>query len=273
MINLCLIFFTVCKNCIMRKVKEEKLKVCPECNTQLGVAPLQKIRPDHQVQGIRDMVTSKRRELIECGLIEKSNKGKPKKLACEDIDLNKIPVMLMDTLLLPPPLSYVLVGTSSKRKYKSTSSTINATPFVHDDQIVNQHNISSSSTEKGRGRGRNRGRGNGRGRGRRGCLQNDANVDRFQDPSIFNNVVDLNKGNTHPGSLTQHNQQVQFKSTLCFSHNPNSCGTEGWSFTLTTYFYPIHKDQVELLMLEMLIRPELPHKHLEKMWLRVAPHS
>ncbi|KAG5588027.1 hypothetical protein H5410_048461 [Solanum commersonii] len=33
-----------CKNCIMRKVREEKLKVCPECNTDLGVAPWQKIR-------------------------------------------------------------------------------------------------------------------------------------------------------------------------------------------------------------------------------------
>lgn len=26
-------------------------------------------------------------------------------------------------------------------------------------------------------------------------------------------------------------------------------------------------------MLEMLIRPELPLKHLEKLWLCVAPHS
>ncbi|KAH0781221.1 hypothetical protein KY290_000819 [Solanum tuberosum] len=33
------------------------------------------------------------------------------------------------------------------------------------------------------------------------------------------------------------------------------------------------EDEVELCMLEMLIRPELPLKHLEKLWLRVAPHS
>ncbi|KAK6803092.1 hypothetical protein RDI58_000876 [Solanum bulbocastanum] len=39
----------VCKNCIMRKVKEEKLKVSPKCNKDLGAALLQKIRPDHQV--------------------------------------------------------------------------------------------------------------------------------------------------------------------------------------------------------------------------------
>lgn len=32
MINLCLIFFTVCKYCIMMKVKEEKHKVCQDCN-------------------------------------------------------------------------------------------------------------------------------------------------------------------------------------------------------------------------------------------------
>ncbi|KAG5630499.1 hypothetical protein H5410_002216 [Solanum commersonii] len=148
------------------------------------------------------MVSSKRRELIERGLIEKSKKGEPKKLAREDIDLNKIHVMLMDTLPSPSPPAPVVVGTSSRRKDKSTASTINATPLVHNDEILNQHNISSSSTRKGRGRGRGR----GRERGRRGCSQNDANVDHFQDPSTFNDVVDLNKGNTHPGSLTQHNQ-------------------------------------------------------------------
>ncbi|KAH0725034.1 hypothetical protein KY284_000899 [Solanum tuberosum] len=90
------------QNCIMRKVKEEKLKVCPECNTDLGAAPSQKIRPDHQVQGIRDIVSSKRREFIERGLIEKSIKDEPKKLAREDIDINKSPEMLIDT---PPSCS------------------------------------------------------------------------------------------------------------------------------------------------------------------------
>lgn len=156
------------------------------------------------------MISNKRRELIKCGLIEKSKKGELKKLGLEESDLNEISIMLMDTLPLPPPPTPLVVGTSLRRKEKPISSTKNATPLLHDDQLLNQQNISNSST------GRERGRGRGRGRGRRVCSQNDANVDPFQDPSIFNDVVDLNKGNTHSGSLTQHNQQVKFKIQIYF---------------------------------------------------------
>ncbi|KAH0660444.1 hypothetical protein KY289_029192 [Solanum tuberosum] len=150
--------------------------------------------PDHQVQGIRDIVSSKRREFIERGLIEKSKIGEPKKLARDDIDLNKNANMLIHTPPSPPPppppaaAVASVVATSSRRKEKSISSIVNA-------------NFSSSSTRRGRGRGRGRGAGRGRGRdrGRRGSLQNNANVDRFHDPSRFNDVVDLNKGDTHLG--------------------------------------------------------------------------
>ncbi|XP_015087223.1 E3 ubiquitin protein ligase DRIP1-like [Solanum pennellii] len=335
-----------CKNCIMEKVKEEKLKVCPQCHTDLGAAPLQKIRPDHQVQGIRDMVSNKRRELIKCGLIEKSKKGELKKLAPEESDLNEIPVMLMDILPSPPPPAPLVVGTSLRRKEKPISSTKNATPLLHDDQLLNQQNISNNST----------GRERGRGRGRRVCSQHDANVDPFQDPSIFNDVVDLNKGNTHPGSLTQHNQQIKgdqprsssvhllsVKATQLKQEVESSVYADDSSksdsisnkdisiepfnrmndlskaravnedhhiwFTLiacdkqegpsplpqiSTRYIKIKdvnkpssylkkylaqklslqsEDEVELRMLGMLIRPELPLKHLEKLWLRVAPHS
>ncbi|KAH0748159.1 hypothetical protein KY290_027391 [Solanum tuberosum] len=154
-------------------------------------------KPDHQVQGIGDIVSSKRREFIERGLIEKSKIGEPKKLAREDIDLNKNANMLIHTPPSPPPppppppAAAAVVATSSRRKEKSISSIVNA-------------NFSSSSTRRGRGRGAGRGR--GRDRGRRGSLQNNANVDRFHDPSRFNDVVDLNKGDTHLGSLTRHNQ-------------------------------------------------------------------
>ncbi|KAH0764911.1 hypothetical protein KY285_000782 [Solanum tuberosum] len=142
----------------MRKVKVEKLKVCPECNKDLGVAPSQKIRRDHQVRGIRDIVSSKRREFIENGLIGKSKKGEPKKLAHEDIDINKSPGMLIDTPPSPPPTPVVVAAISLRRMEKSISSIVNATLLVDNDQVLNQHNISSSSTGRGIGRGRGRGR-------------------------------------------------------------------------------------------------------------------
>ncbi|KAH0665092.1 hypothetical protein KY285_026298 [Solanum tuberosum] len=147
-------------------------------------------KPDHQVQGIRDIVSSKRREFIERGLIEKS-----KKLARDDIDLNKNAIHTPPSPPPPPPPPPpIVVATSSRRKEKSISSIVDA-------------NISSSST--GRGRGRGGGRGRERGRGRRGSSQNNGNVDHFHDPSRFNDVVDMNKGDTHLGSLTQHNQHIK----------------------------------------------------------------
>ncbi|XP_015161866.1 E3 ubiquitin protein ligase DRIP2-like [Solanum tuberosum] len=125
----------------MRKISKEKWNVCPECNMDLGVAPLQKIRSDHQMQGIKDIFPSKRRELIELGLIEKSKKDEPKKLAREDIYLNYSVKMLID--LSPHPPAPVVVATSSRRKEKSISSLVNTTPLVVDDQVSNQDNVES----------------------------------------------------------------------------------------------------------------------------------
>ncbi|WMV08418.1 hypothetical protein MTR67_001803 [Solanum verrucosum] len=102
----------------------------------------------------------------------------------------------------PPPPAPIVVAISSRRKDKSISSIVNTTPLV-DDQVSNQDNVSSSSTGRGRGSGRGRGRGRGR---RRGISQNNANV------------VDMNNGDAHPGSLTiplhsgndtHYKQQVQ----------------------------------------------------------------
>ncbi|XP_049406409.1 E3 ubiquitin protein ligase DRIP2-like [Solanum stenotomum] len=186
-----------CKKCITRKISKGKWNVCPECSMDLGVAPLHKLRPDHQLQGIRDIFSSKRRELIELGLIEKSKKNKSKKLAREDIDLNYSAEMLIDPSPLPAPApAPVVIATSSRRKEKLISSIVNITPLV-DDQVSNQDNVSSSNTRRGKGRGRGR---------RRGSSQNNAND------------VDLSNGDTHLGSLiipllsskdALHKQQVE----------------------------------------------------------------
>nr|XP_010315223.1 uncharacterized protein LOC104645410 [Solanum lycopersicum] len=154
----------------MRKISKEKWNVCPECNMNLGVTPLQKIRFDHQMQRIRDIFSNKRRELIELGLIEKSKKDEPEKLAQEDINLNYSAEMLIDPS--PPPPAPIVVATSSMRKEKLFSSTVNTTT-IFDDQVLNHDNVSSSNT--GRGRVRGRGRGRGRRRRRRGSSENNPN--------------------------------------------------------------------------------------------------
>ncbi|KAH0640367.1 hypothetical protein KY285_036953 [Solanum tuberosum] len=207
----------VCKKCITRKISKGKWNVCPECSMDLGVAPLHKLRPDHQLQGIRDIFSSKRRELIELGLIEKSKKNEPKKLAREDIDLNYSAEMLIDPS--PPPPPPVVIATSSRRKEKLISSIVNTTPLV-DDQVSNQDNVSSSSTGRGRGRGR-----------RRGSSQNNAND------------VDLSNGDTHPGSLIiplHSSKDAQHKQQIKGTNQPESSSIPLLSGKATQ-----HKQQVE----------------------------
>ncbi|XP_040999693.1 E3 ubiquitin protein ligase DRIP2-like isoform X2 [Juglans microcarpa x Juglans regia] len=44
---------TFCRKCIYKKLTSEELNHCPVCNKDLGCAPLEKLRADHNVQDLR----------------------------------------------------------------------------------------------------------------------------------------------------------------------------------------------------------------------------
>ncbi|XP_008786096.1 E3 ubiquitin protein ligase DRIP2 [Phoenix dactylifera] len=44
---------TFCRKCILEKLTDEELDCCPICNTDLGCAPIEKLRPDHNLQDVR----------------------------------------------------------------------------------------------------------------------------------------------------------------------------------------------------------------------------
>uniref|UniRef100_A0A6P4A6Q8 E3 ubiquitin protein ligase DRIP2 isoform X1 n=1 Tax=Ziziphus jujuba TaxID=326968 RepID=A0A6P4A6Q8_ZIZJJ len=44
---------TFCRKCIYDKISEEELDCCPICNIDLGCVPLEKLRPDHNLQDVR----------------------------------------------------------------------------------------------------------------------------------------------------------------------------------------------------------------------------
>ncbi|ESR33339.1 E3 ubiquitin protein ligase DRIP2 [Citrus sinensis] len=53
-----------CRKCIYEKITEEEIDSCPVCNTDLGCAPLEKLRADHNLQDLRIKIfPSKRRNL------------------------------------------------------------------------------------------------------------------------------------------------------------------------------------------------------------------
>ncbi|XP_071939139.1 E3 ubiquitin protein ligase DRIP2-like [Coffea arabica] len=49
---------TFCKKCITGKITEENLRNCPECNIDLGGAPLQRLKHDYRWQSIRNKYVS-----------------------------------------------------------------------------------------------------------------------------------------------------------------------------------------------------------------------
>lgn len=61
-ISLCL--HTFCRKCIHKKLSDEEVECCPICEVDLGVLPLEKLRPDHNLQDVRSKIFPyKRRKL------------------------------------------------------------------------------------------------------------------------------------------------------------------------------------------------------------------
>lgn len=47
---------TFCRKCIYDKISDEEIENCPICNIDLGCVPLEKLRPDHNLQDLRAKV-------------------------------------------------------------------------------------------------------------------------------------------------------------------------------------------------------------------------
>ncbi|XP_014514667.1 E3 ubiquitin protein ligase DRIP2 isoform X1 [Vigna radiata var. radiata] len=62
-ISLCL--HTFCRKCIYDKLSDEEMDCCPVCNIDLGCLPVEKLRPDHNLQDIRAKVFPFKRKKIK----------------------------------------------------------------------------------------------------------------------------------------------------------------------------------------------------------------
>lgn len=47
---------TFCRKCIHKKLSDEELENCPVCDIDLGCSPLEKLRPDHNLQDVRSKI-------------------------------------------------------------------------------------------------------------------------------------------------------------------------------------------------------------------------
>ncbi|CAA7026391.1 unnamed protein product [Microthlaspi erraticum] len=56
---------TFCRKCIYEKITEDEIESCPVCNIDLGGAPLEKLRPDHNLQDLRAKIFPLRRKKVK----------------------------------------------------------------------------------------------------------------------------------------------------------------------------------------------------------------
>ncbi|KAF5459337.1 hypothetical protein F2P56_023292 [Juglans regia] len=64
---------TFCRKCIYNKISEEELECCPICNIDLGCVPLEKLRPDHNLQDVRTKVFPLKRRKVNAPEFVPSN--------------------------------------------------------------------------------------------------------------------------------------------------------------------------------------------------------
>ncbi|KAI3787795.1 hypothetical protein L2E82_00230 [Cichorium intybus] len=56
---------TFCRKCIRKKLSQEELECCPICNIDLGCVPLEKLRPDHNLQDVRAKIFPYKRRRVK----------------------------------------------------------------------------------------------------------------------------------------------------------------------------------------------------------------
>ncbi|XP_071720598.1 E3 ubiquitin protein ligase DRIP2-like [Rutidosis leptorrhynchoides] len=56
---------TFCRKCIRKKLSDEELECCPICNIDLGCVPLEKLRPDHNLQDVRAKIFPYKRRRVK----------------------------------------------------------------------------------------------------------------------------------------------------------------------------------------------------------------
>ncbi|KAL7599113.1 hypothetical protein Lser_V15G27153 [Lactuca serriola] len=56
---------TFCRKCIRKKLSQEELECCPICNIDLGCVPLEKLRPDHNLQDLRAKILPYKRRRVK----------------------------------------------------------------------------------------------------------------------------------------------------------------------------------------------------------------
>ncbi|KAJ0589354.1 putative transcription factor C2H2 family [Helianthus annuus] len=133
---------TFCRKCIHKKVTDEELECCPICNIDLGCVPLEKLRPDHNLQDVRGKIFPSKRRRVKA----------PEVAPSVTLPLRRKERSLSSLVVCTPRVSpqTTLTGKRSKgpprKKPRGSAFSVDKSVKKEDDSIED-HQDSSSSRE------------------------------------------------------------------------------------------------------------------------------
>ncbi|XP_062084463.1 E3 ubiquitin protein ligase DRIP2-like [Humulus lupulus] len=149
-ISLCL--HTFCRTCIYEKLSDEEVDYCPVCKIDLGCLPVEKLRPDHNLQDIRAKIFPLRRRKINAPEattpISVPVKRKERSLSSLVVSTPKVPIQT--------GLTGRRTKAGTRRLGSSRGNSFAVEGNVKREDSAEDHPLSSSSPESQIRTGRNK---------------------------------------------------------------------------------------------------------------------
>ncbi|XP_073526235.1 uncharacterized protein [Phyllobates terribilis] len=127
-ISICL--HTFCRNCIYEKLSDDDYDTCPVCDISLGCNPVDKLRPDHNLQDIRAKIFPMKRKHVS---VSPPAKRKERSLSSLVVNTPKVSV-------------HAGVPERNKRAFRRKSSSTRESSSSHED--LADDNVVESSSNK-----------------------------------------------------------------------------------------------------------------------------
>uniref|UniRef100_A0ACD6A0F6 Uncharacterized protein n=1 Tax=Avena sativa TaxID=4498 RepID=A0ACD6A0F6_AVESA len=129
---------TFCRECIMKKIDDEEIDSCPVCHIDLGIAPEEKLRPDHNIQSIRNKVFPLKTEVDASKVLTSTSPAKKKERSLSSL--------VVETPKIATQTS--LTGQRTKAARRTTTSQMSSLISNGTMRLLNNSEGRDQKTEK-----------------------------------------------------------------------------------------------------------------------------
>nr|CAB3493284.1 unnamed protein product [Digitaria exilis] len=104
----------LCRECIMGKINDEDVDCCPVCNIDLGCDPEEKLRPDHNLQDIRNKLFPIKKKKVDSPKVSTTLPAKRKQRSLSSLVVDTPSIVMRNGL----------TGKRTKTKRRATASRV-----------------------------------------------------------------------------------------------------------------------------------------------------